>query len=162
MYNPAFKQATKRGSDMGIQTLILVFCSSLLSGVVLAQDSADFKAGYAKGYQDGLDAAMKKGPDGVKAPATDTAKEAPKQAIRVGNAVYGPVPGKTCSATGFVGSMANGKQTATISVGNGMCGDPEPGKTKTLTVYYLCTTGPEANMKIASGPERGSVNLNCN
>ncbi len=58
----------------------------------------------------------------------DPVKEAPKAVIRVTNAVYGLIGGKTCSATGFVAAQANGNRTATVSVGNGMYGDPDPAK----------------------------------
>ncbi len=59
--------------------------------------------------------------------------------IRTVSAVYGQ-PGHTCDATAFTRTTCDGKGSCTFLAANYICGDPDGGVPKQITVDYLCST----------------------
>ena len=132
--------------------LIWAICFAL---PVFAQEPSSFKDGYAQGYKDGFDAGYRK--------ASAEQRSAPEAAsknftIAVTAASYGPEgSGNRCDATRYVRMQANGRLSATVDISNNMCGDPAPGKRKSVEVTYLC--GSIA--KTASAYEHRAAYLTC-
>jgi hypothetical protein len=130
---------------------IVCVCGSILGAA--AQDSHDFKQGYSRGFKDGFDEGYRKAisEQGV-APAAS--KGFP---ISITSAVYGPDSGASCDARRFVAPRANGRFNASIDVTNQMCGDPSPGKRKSLNITYFCGN----TAKTASAFEHRTAYLSC-
>ena len=133
--------------------LSIVFICCLAFGAV-GQESPDFKQGYAQGFKDGFDEGYRKAMAEQGAASTAASKGFP---IAITSATYGPDSGASCDARRFVAPRANGRTSASIDVTNQMCGDPSPGKRKSLNVTYLC--GNIA--KTASAYEHRTVYLSC-
>lgn len=128
----------------------------LAAGAACAQDTDDFKDGYAKGYKDGFDAGYRK--------AMEEARYAPPAVqitgfpIAVVSATYGPEGGnERCDATHYIRKAAAGRRNATVPIENTMCGDPAPGKRKSAEISYLC--GNVA--KTTTAYEHRSAYLSC-
>lgn len=140
-----------------MRTIVLVALTLTIAEPVLAQ-TADFKDGYARGFREGYDEGYRKAQDELRgrgvAPPPPAAGSFP---IVVSLATYGPERGNSCDATGYVARRANGKRSVNVDVNNSMCGDPAPGKRKSLEITYICGNTP----KTASGYEHRSVYLSC-
>ena len=57
--------------------------------------------------------------------------------LRIETATYGAGP-RRCDFTDGLAQRANGKTEYVLRVGNGLCGDPAPGRDKTAVVKYRC------------------------
>jgi hypothetical protein len=119
-----------------------------------AQESYDFKQGYSRGFRDGFDEGYRKAVTEQGAAGIAASKGFP---IAITSATYGPDSGSSCDARRFVAPRANGRTSASIDVSNQMCGDPSPGKRKSLNITYLCGNVP----KTASAYEHRTVYLSC-
>lgn len=87
-----------------------------------------FKEGYGKGYQDGVNAAqsrLARNPSVVPA------------GIVVIRAWYGD-DNNSCDLTAWSAARFNSRTSGEVEVTNQMCGDPAPGKRKSLRVDFLC------------------------
>lgn len=132
--------------------LSLLLC---ITSTAFAQESADFKDGYAQGYRDGFDAGYRKGVAESRQSAEAASKGFP---IAVQVATYGPDgSGGRCDATRYVRREANGRRSATVAITNNMCGDPAPGKRKSVEITYICG----ALAKTATAYEHRSAYLSC-
>ena len=126
-----------------------------LCAVTSAQDSSDFKDGYARGYKEGFDAGY-----GKAAAEQRNAVEAASRGfpIAVQVATYGPEGARErCDATHYVRKQANGRRNVSVDITNRMCGDPAPGKRKSVEITYMCG----AIAKTASAYEHRAAYLNC-
>lgn len=131
----------------------IVFAGSLSLGA-LAQESADYKQGYAQGFRDGFDEGYRKAAAEQGSAAAAASRGFP---IAITGATYGPESGSSCDARRFVAPRVNGRRSGSIDVTNQMCGDPAPGKRKSLNITYLC-----GNLaKTASAYEHRTVYLFC-
>lgn len=77
--------------------------------------------------------------------------------IRITRATYGDH--RTCDATHAVSGYCNGKRSCSFEVSNRMCGDPEPGRHKGVTVEFACHGS--GGMRHANAPEGRTAYLNC-
>lgn len=94
---------------------------------------------YERGYRDGASAArVIHGP------------------IAIAQASYGTWS-RTCDATALVSGQASGKYSFRMTVTNTLCGDPHPGKSKSLDVSYYCGN----QSKTASAREHDTLTLRC-
>lgn len=131
------------------------FCALCLGTAAIAQGSGDFKDGYAQGYKEGFDAGYRKGTAEQRNAAEASSKGFP---IAVQVATYGPEGSRDrCDATRYVRKHANGQRSVSVDITNGMCGDPAPGKRKSVEITYLCG----AVAKTASAYEHRSAYLYC-
>ena len=135
------------------RALPVIFMCAYCFGAA-AQESPDFKQGYTQGFKDGFDDGYRKAMAEQGAASTAASKGFP---IAITSATYGPDSGASCDARRFVAPRVNGRTSASIDVTNQMCGDPSPGKRKSLNVTYLC--GNFA--KTASAYEHRTVYLSC-
>ena len=135
------------------RAISIVFICSLVFAAT-AQESPDFKQGYAQGFKDGFDDGYRKAIAEQGAAGTAASKGFP---IAISSATYGPESGPSCDARRFVAPRVNGRTSASIDVTNQMCGDPSPGKRKSLNVTYLY--GNVA--KTTSAYEHRTVYLSC-
>ena len=120
-----------------------------------AQGSANFKDGYAQGYKEGFDAGYRQAASEQQNAAGAASKGFP---IAVQVATYGPDGSRDrCDATRYVRKHANGLRSVSVDITNSMCGDPAPGKRKSVEITYLC--GSIA--KTASAYEHRSAYLYC-
>lgn len=67
------------------------------------------------------------------------------ETITVVSAVY-KCSHNSCDATGVVSKMCNGVETCSVLAADGLCGDPCPGETKYLEVWYKCQTTAKSTM----------------
>jgi hypothetical protein len=137
-----------------LQALLLfpALCVCVAAG---AQDSSAFKDGYARGYKEGFDAGYRKAAEEQRGALEAASKGFP---IAVQVATYGPEGSRDrCDATHYVRRQANGQRNVSVDITNGMCGDPAPGKRKSVEITYLC--GNVA--KTASAYEHRSAYLYC-
>lgn len=126
-----------------------------LSAAAAAQESTDFKDGYAHGYKEGFDAGYRKAESEQRSAAEAASKGFP---IAVQSATYGPEGSRDrCDATHYVRRQANGRRSASVDIANSMCGDPAPGKRKSIEITYTCG----AAAKTASAYEHRSAYLYC-
>lgn len=122
-----------------------------------------YRRGYERGFERGFEKGRREGERGggsANAPSYAPPPPPPNRPtgpIYVNSAFYGD-GSRTCDATRWVRSRANGKRSASIDVSNNMCGDPARGSRKQLEVAYTC--GHLA--KSASAYEHRSVYLDCN
>ena len=120
-----------------------------------AQDSSQFKDGYAQGYKEGFDAGYRKAASEQQNAAEAASKGFP---IAIQVATYGPEGSRDrCDATHYVRKQANGRRNANVDITNQMCGDPAPGKRKNVEITYTCG----AIAKTASVYEHRSAYLYC-
>lgn len=111
-----------------------------------------YERGYDRGYRKGLESAERRGPPAAVAPPPN----APTGPIRVTGAYYGSRE-RNCEAGRAVARMANGKRSFSFKVTNEICGDPDPGKRKTLEVTYTCGQ----LQKTASAREHQTIYFDC-
>lgn len=111
-----------------------------------------YERGYDRGYRKGLDAADRRGPPAVIAPPPNV----PTGPIQVTGAFYGSDQ-RNCQAGRQVARLANGKRSYSFKVTNEICGDPDPGKRKTLEVTYTCGQ----LQKTASAREHQTIYFDC-
>jgi hypothetical protein len=120
-----------------------------------------FKEGFDEGYRKGIEEADKRAAaaaSAAAAAAAEASKPRPTGPIMVTRAIYGPSSGGgSCDATRWVARKANGQRSASVDVTNNMCGDPAPGKRKSLEITYICG----AMVKEASAFEHRSAYLDC-
>ena len=126
------------------------------------RDRADSREAWRRGYERGFERGYEKGLAEGQRRAPPAAMPAPPPAPRLGpihvtGASYG-TPSRSCDATRWVGSRANGRRSQTFEVTNDICGDPARGDRKTLEVAYRC--GEVA--RTASAVEHRSIVLDCN
>jgi hypothetical protein len=135
----------------------------MLIGTAAAADS--FQDGYRQGFQDGYRQGFEDGsrrwpgagpagapPAGI--PAAPAA--AALQTIRVTQADYGDGY-SDCSATATVARLLDGKRGGSLRAGNELCGDPAPGRRKTLRVLYFCG----AQEREATAPQNEMLTIRC-
>lgn len=115
---------------------------------------AGFKEGYSRGFREGLAEGEKRAATLVAPPP---AQPVPTGPITVSNAYYG-TDSKNCNATHWLARHVNGKRSASVEVENNICGDPAPGKRKSLEVTYICGS----LVKNASANEHRTLYLDCN
>ena len=135
------------------KALCLAFIFALSFGVA-AQDSSDYKEGYAEGFRDGFEKGRRKA---ITEQRDESTTESRGQLITVTSAIYGPESGSSCDARRFAGSRANGRRSASIEVTNKICGDPSPGDRKSLEITYRCGN----LVKTASAYEHRTAYLSC-
>lgn len=58
--------------------------------------------------------------------------------IAIVRATYGLDSGTSGGAGCFVAPRANGRTSVSVKVSNQICGDPSPGKRKSLNINFLC------------------------
>ena len=137
----------------GMRVLSMICICGAIVGAT-AQESPDFKQGFAQGFKDGFDEGYRKAMAEQGAAVAAASKGFP---ISIGSATYGPDSGASCDARRFVAPRVNGRRSASIDVTNQMCGDPSPGKRKSLNITYLC-----GNItKTASAYEHRTAYLSC-
>jgi hypothetical protein len=79
--------------------------------------------------------------------------------MNVQSAIYGsPEIGKTCDAISSVARTCNGQATCSVIANNDLCGDPNFGIKKLLTVRYRCG---ERGVRTVSAPETSEAQLTC-
>lgn len=70
---------------------------------------------------------------------------------------------RACDATRAVADFANSRAVANVQAGNGLCGDPAPGRRKALQIEYAC--GDPAycgnEVRTAAAPEGRAAQLVC-
>jgi hypothetical protein len=112
---------------------------------------------FARGYQRGW------------ADAVERTQQRPRQArpracmrVKVLDAVWAGERGG-CDATRAVGDLANGRGTASVPATNMLCGDPAPGRSKTLAVEFGCGEPVYCGTEIrtASAREGSTLQLSC-
>ncbi len=135
---------------------LCIFPALCLCLAATAQDSSNFKDGYAQGYKEGFDAGYRKAAaEQGSAPVAAPTNGFP---IAVQVATYGPDGSRDrCDATRYVRRQANGQRSVSVEITNKMCGDPAPGKRKSAEITYMC--GSVA--KTASAYEHRSAYLYC-
>ena len=113
-----------------------------------------FERGYDRGYRKGMDASDRRGPPPqVIAPPPPNVPTGP---IQVTGAYYGS-DSRNCQAGRPVARVANGKRSYSFKVTNEICGDPAPGKRKSLEVTDTCGH----LQKQASAREHQTIYLDC-
>ena len=143
--------------------LALAICCGMLIGTAAAADSFQdgyrqgFQDGYRQGFEDGSRRWPGAGPAGAPPPGIPAAPaSAPLHAIRVTQADYGDGY-SDCSATAAVARLLDGRRGGSVRAGNELCGDPAPGRRKTLRVLYFCG-GQERE---ATAPQNEMLSLRC-
>ena len=135
---------------------------ALITTPVLAQEagrSDDYNEGYRRGFKDGFRDGVREAEKRPPPPPTIVApppKPGPTGPITITNAYYG-TSSKNCNATHWLARRVNGRLTASVDVGNGICGDPAPGARKSLEVTYICGRF----VKTASAFEHRTAYLDC-
>lgn len=124
-----------------------ILCCTVASAQNAPRYSQDYQQAYRAGYEAGYRQAQReqrRGPDRI--------------GISVTAASYG-VDGTRarCDATTFVRAEADGQRNATIEIDNSMCGDPSPGRRKSVQITYNCGTVS----KTASAFEGSQAYLSC-
>lgn len=105
--------------------------------------SADYRQGYDRGYQDGIAAARgqrgeqpRPGP-GYSGGSGGGGGNWRPSGISVADARYG-TQGSYCDATPAVRDALRGPHQRGVLADNGLCGDPASNRPKALTVTYSC------------------------
>ena len=114
-----------------------------------------FERGYDRGYRKGMEASDRRGPPQVIAPPPPP-PNVPTGPIQVTGAYYG-TDERNCQAGRQMARAANGKRSYSFKVTNEICGDPAPGKRKSLEVTYTCGH----LQKQASAREHQTIYLDC-
>jgi hypothetical protein len=79
--------------------------------------------------------------------------------ISIQSAIYGtPGAGRTCIATQPVASQCNGKTACSVPASNDLCGDPNFGVQKELSVTYSCGTVAPTTRSVL---ERDTLQIEC-
>jgi hypothetical protein len=76
--------------------------------------------------------------------------------IIVQQAAYG-IPGAACDATARFANECDDRQSCSMRVDNGLCGDPARGERKSAEVAYWCN----GRLERVSGREQQVISLNC-
>lgn len=76
--------------------------------------------------------------------------------IAVSYASYG-TRWHSCDAAGQIAAQASGRSRLHLQVGNNLCGDPHPNRSKSLEIGYYCGR----HLKTASAPENSMLILSC-
>jgi len=123
------------------------------------RDRADSREAWRRGYERGFERGYEKGlAEGGRRVATPPPPPPPRTGpIHVIRATYG-TEARSCDATRWVASRANGRKTHSFEVTNAICGDPARGDRKSLEVAYRCG---EIG-KTASAFEHRTLYLDCN
>ena len=145
-----------------------------LSGSALAQRGGDegdddeyrgrsqeLRDAYRRGYERGYDRGYRKGLEADRRAAPPPPVIAPPPVVQLGpiqvtGAYYGSDQ-RNCQAGRQVARLANGKRSYSFKVTNEICGDPDPGKRKTLEVTYNCGQ----LQKTASAREHQTIYFDC-
>lgn len=114
-----------------------------------------YERGYDRGYRKGLEAGDRRAPPPavIAPPPPPVVQLGP---IQVTGAYYGSDQ-RNCQAGRQVARLANGKRSYSFKVTNEICGDPDPGKRKTLEVTYNCGQV----QKTASAREHQTIYFDC-
>jgi hypothetical protein len=143
----------------------LALAGGALSTPIAAQDEppeyrdrADSREAWRRGYERGFERGYEKGlAESRRAPVAAPAPPPPRIGpIHVTGATYG-TSSRSCDATRWVASRANGRRSHSFEVTNDICGDPSRGDRKELEVAYRC--GEIA--RTASAPEHRTLTLDC-
>ena len=126
------------------RTLVCTAAIAAASVPAFAQ-SREYQRGYEQGYRDGVEA--------TQAQVSDRRGSR----IRLERAVYG-FRGEVCDATDAVRNVAGGRRNVEIMANNELCGDPTPGRVKTLTITYRCA---DEAVRRASVREGQALVLTC-
>lgn len=126
------------------RALVCTAALAAASAPAFAQ-SREYQRGYEQGYRDGVEATQNQGPDRR------------GSRIRLERAIYG-FRGDVCDATDAVRNVAGGRRNVEIMANNELCGDPAPGRAKTLTVTYRCA---DEAVRRASVREAQALTLTC-
>jgi len=122
------------------------------------RDRAEPREAYRRGYERGFERGYEKGvAEGQRRGSAPPPPAAPRTGpIHVIRATYGS-DARSCEATRWVASRANGRRSHSFEVTNAMCGDPARGDRKSLEVAYRCG---EIG-KTASAFEHRTIYLDC-
>ena len=122
------------------------------------RDRADAREAYRRGYERGFERGYAEGlAEGEHRVAAPPPPPPPRTGpIHVIRATYGS-ESRSCDATRWVASRANGRRAHSFEVTNAICGDPARGDRKTLEVAYRCG---EIG-KTASAFEHRTLALDC-
>lgn len=129
----------------------------LLASFAVVADSGyerGYRDGYERGYEAGREAARKHQFRDER--SGYSASPRLPAGIVVVSASYGEGR-RRCDVTTWAVQQFNRRTSATVGVSNELCGDPSPGKRKSLEVEYLC----RGEMKTASAYEHRTLSLNC-
>jgi hypothetical protein len=139
-------------------TMRIFLAGSLLGGSPAAMADSDYERGYrdgyGRGYEAGREASRKDGyRDGRGTYLNPSRLPA---GIVVTSATYGDGR-RYCDLTSWAVQQFNRRTSANVAVTNELCGDPAPGKRKSLEVEYLC----RGEAKTASAYEHRSLSITC-
>ncbi len=88
-----------------------------------------------------------------------TAASAQSGLIIIPQAAYGSDQ-RLCDATAPVNTLCGGKPTCSVAASNTLCGDPDPGVVKKLTVIYRCDRTGEDRV-VEAIEHQSPVTLSC-
>jgi hypothetical protein len=121
----------------------------------VAGESAEqaFARGYQRGWADAAERAQQR---------SRQARPRACMRVKVLDAVWAGERGG-CDATRAVSELANGRGTASVPATNMLCGDPAPGRSKTLAVEFGCGEPGYCGNEIrtASAREGSTLQLAC-
>ena len=122
------------------------------------RDRAEPREAYRRGYERGFERGYEKGlAEGERRASTAPPPASPRTGpIHVIRATYG-TESRSCDATRWTASRANGRRSHSFEVTNAICGDPARGDRKSLEVAYRCG---EIG-KTASAFEHRTIYLDC-
>ena len=122
------------------------------------RDRAEAREAWRRGYERGFERGYEKGlAEGERRGASSPPPPPPRTGpIHVMRATYGS-ESRSCDATRWVASRANGRKRHSFEVTNAICGDPARGDRKSLEVAYRCG---EIG-KTASAFEHRTIYLDC-
>ncbi len=122
----------------------------------VAGESAEqaFARGYQRGWADAADRLQQQRARGARPRAC--------MKVTVLDALY-YADRNGCDATRAVSELANGRSSAGVPATNMLCGDPMPGRGKTLAVEFACGDPAYCGTEIrtASARESQTLQLNC-
>lgn len=124
----------------------------LAAGTPVALAETEFERGYREGYGQGYQ-------DGMSAHQSVAAKPKPYSGapgIVVIRAWYGD-DHRSCDLTSWAAGRFNNRTSAAVDVSNSICGDPAPGKRKSLQVEFYC----KGEVRTADAYEHRKLSLNC-
>jgi hypothetical protein len=121
-----------------------------------------FLRGYQRGYAEAMSQSQYQGVRPSDAGRQPTPQWRACMRLRVLDARWTDDQ-RACDATRAVADFANGRAVANVQAGNGLCGDPAPGRRKALQVEYAggdpAYCGNE--VRTAAAPEGRAVQLVC-
>lgn len=124
----------------------------LVIGTPAALAETEFERGYREGYGQGYQ-------DGLSERRSAAVKPKPYSGapgIVVIRAWYGD-DHRSCDLTSWAAGRFNNRTSAAVDVSNSICGDPAPGKRKSLQVEFYC----KGELKTADAYEHRQLSLNC-